>query len=265
MSTINGSSLLFLKNKIENFKDANEAYKKFNLLIALTEEAFTHFLEGKLGSFDALVGENACELRAAYLLDLVDQGKAFNDTLKETLMKVQEIKGKIINFKDPANYIEVGAFYQKNGLEFELTKDQTFLIQSYLLTKTKITEKQADRSNPSLLCSMVDVGKNFSKNLVNETQKTLSKASVAYIQEEAEKISECNHQEMLTTFTADSMIMKDNTGKVALPCYFALKTVLLRMWEKKQLILYKIHTNSSTHPLFLLFEPSECHRRLPEW
>jgi hypothetical protein len=260
MSTI--SNLLFLKNKVENHKDATEAYKKFKLLIALTEEAFSHFLEGKLSNFDALVGENACELRAAYLMDLVDQGKTFQESLKATLLKVQELKNKTINLQDPANFVEIGKFYQQNGIDFELTKDQQFLIQSYILTKTKVSEKNRDKSDPSLLCAMVEVGSKFSKNLVSETQKAVSKVSVAYIQSEAKKISISEPQKMLTAFTADEMVMK-NEGKMALPCYFALKTIFLRMWEKKQLILYKIHHNESTQPLLLLFTPAESHRRLP--
>ncbi len=259
MSTI--SNLLFLKNKVENHKDATEAYKKFKLLIALTEEAFAHFLEGKLSNFDALVGENACELRAAYLMDLVDQGQPFQESLKATLLKVQEVKDKTVNLQNPANFVEIGKFYQKNGLDFELTRDQEFLIQSYLLTKTKVSDKDRDKSDPSLLCSMVEVGSKFSKNLVSETQKVVSKGSVAYIQSEAKKISENEHKKMLTAFTTDEMVMK-NEGKVALPCYFALKTIFLRMWEKKQLILYKIHLNDSAKPLLLLFAPAESHRRL---
>lgn len=267
MSALCATNLLCSEHKIKKPIDIQSGLEKLKLLVCLTEGAIDSFLKKNLSHFDALVGENACELRASYILDLIDQGTLFTDTLVQTLEKVNKIKTCLSDVEwvekassDQKNYqIDLQTFVQTMGLNFDISEEEAFLVQSFLLTQTKeVDENHVERSNPQLLQKLIpELSGKFCKSLVKETQKQLSWKSVKYIQKEAQLIQSENQKKLLSELTSDPFVLEDDHGRVAAPCYFALKTVMTRMWEKKELILYKIHAQGQQKPMFLLFKPGK--------
>ncbi len=256
------SAVNLLHSNAESLKKPNDVklgLEKLRLLANLTQAAVDHFLNKRLSAFDALVGENACETRASYILDLV-QNDSFYKSITARKIQLDKICGLLGNEEFFENAKKDPSLLRKNlseiscqlGVHFELSDEEAFLVQAFILCQTKKDINGQDRSNPSKLSKYGAVSASVCKSLVKETQKDLSQKSVDYVQ----KLAQQSRNGQLEEFTSDAYLLKDDNERIAAPCYFSLKAIMQHIWEKKQSILYKIHVKGSSD-LLILFKPGK--------
>ena len=177
-------------------KQMNMSIKPLHELFVIWRKAIHCFLNDLLDHHDALVGENACQIRAAALIDF-----SLDHNLKSLLLN---ISNQIHDVIDVITKLEVTPqdsngtifeFLEKNNLLFNIPKkflmQVKFIIDSFILTLTK--EKKPSSSltlnERTSLEPIKKVGfvKNKAKLIVTNTQKSLSRLSCEYIISEASK------------------------------------------------------------------------------
>lgn len=208
--------------------------------------AIDSFLNRTLKYHDALVGENACHIRAAYLFDLI------NDTDNWThLEQLNLVKTKInhsihlikeISFDHTSSNMSIYEFLCFNNLLLdipsELINPIKFIVDSYLLTITK------ESSVSEQLCLIEhtnyhpirDMGfsKSKAKCLISNTQRSLSYATCKYVLLESRYIENSVIKMFLRT-------RRDSHGRYCLPQFFVAKVLLSRILDNNKPVLLKIN------------------------
>lgn len=240
--------LLFMeKGEHERTDCVGQFVASLKFLVLLYCRAIRAFLASDLQSFDAQVGENACELRMFILLRLHDRD-GFRDDISTVL----------------------------NRFEFALTRLDELNLSNLVLMET---------SRGGILASMPDIDVSSSLSfLVNckflseidynselhifsyrkfKTQQRRMQARLSYICVTYMQTcisEESNLNDSLISFASSKFIRLDSYGRSALPCYFTLKSILIMMWREKRLVLFKcIRAASTLHPgpcQLLLYEPT---------
>lgn len=223
--------------------------KKMNLSInalhnffMLWRQAIHCFLNNLLSHHDALVGENACQIRAAALVDY-----SFDNQLKHALViisnQIHEIDELLLNLdttqEDPE--LTIQEFLEKNKLLFKIPKQYIkkirFIINSYILTLTK--DRQPSHSltlnERTSLEPIKKIGfvKNKAKSLVSSAQRSLSSLSCAYIISEANQFYDPSLSCLLK-------IKQDAHQRSYLPQFLVGKILINKLLQEHQMIIVKI-------------------------
>lgn len=243
-----------------NIKTLEKTIDNYKIILELALEALHHLQEGHLTLFDALVGENACQIRAYMICDLFNI-KDLKSRLKDLILKVDEIK-IILNTHDVKNLIKnlgkvenkevsLKKILKKNQLDIEVPRFVTFTILAYILTITKsssfnfrrikIEENieliiKEDNQQKSLAKIRKATTNTFSDKLTKLARKKLSDDSVSYVQDEADLLGEAN----LIAFVHNEYVKSNRVGLSSLPCYISTDILLKRGISKKVPIIINI-------------------------
>lgn len=215
--------------------------------------------------YDALVGENACHVRAIALIDIhfkLIENLEFKVTLEELIHKVNSLikECRSVLLKDGDKKITIYEFLHKNKLLFYMPEhcfyDIKFIIDSYFLTLTKETLPANgftlnEKTNYHYL-SPWGFAKNKAKNIVSCAQKSLSHASCEYVKHEACYLGSKAFKYLLS-------IKHDAHERSFMPQFIVAKVLFQRALNKNYKIILKINRylqGSLVDQIFLYFKPN---------
>lgn len=201
---------------------------EYNLLLTGMQKAIAAFREGDLEQFDALVGENACQIRAVKIAMLYSSTM---EGLESTLAAIKIAKLKVEELsKLMSKGISLSQLLTEKDLEVCVTQDELFLLESFLLTFVK-TVKSAkpsaplcmnEATNPKKLIQLeLQVSGSFTEKLVRKVRQRLSAASVVFVQEQAKLIPDTKLVEM----TSGDFTVNYNSWP-CIPMFWTYKTLL---------------------------------------
>jgi len=187
----------FLPYRLEEKKHTNlaDGLKEYKMLLIATNQAFTQYLQGHLSSFDSLVGENSCQIRATMIFLIADLPEVEINNLLDEVRYGLEI---INNFKsDDSQCKTLKEYLKEKKLHIKLNNREAFLISSYILTQVRdiLPPKASKRivrnesTNIKKIKKISPVGSTFSRELVKKLRHFLSSTSVNFVQEAASLLS----------------------------------------------------------------------------
>ena len=233
----------------------SDGIKEYKLLLVAARDSISHFLDGNLFYFDALVGENSCQIRAT-LLSIIAHHYELEEAQK-TLQKIVQLLSKIEileeNITADQENITLHSYLKEHELDLLVNKSEFYLVISYVLTKVRVIlppnpEKRIVRNESTVTTKVKEispVGSSFARDLVKKLRSLASDISVRFVQEIPEMLA-------LPEYIADRVSDKyctqhDKFGRLkCLPCFWY--TLLLMKYSLDLqlpivLIIKQIHSD----------------------
>lgn len=145
-------------------KNKQRVLKDYYFLLKAAEETLDALENGHLDQFDPLVGENMCQIRALKTAMIAGEVLQSLPDLRNGLLRVREKLRLNPKIED---------------LEVLLTEDELFLIQSFLLTRVKVSQSSKSlllREEKTDLKRLQQMGATsaFANDLVKKIRRDLS-------------------------------------------------------------------------------------------
>jgi hypothetical protein len=222
------SDLLPYNVKKKHHSNLNDGLKEYKLLLISAKEALVYYLEGNLSYFDALVGENSCQIRSTLLALIAKQYPADGEELlKDITYFINKIEFNQRILATSQNSASLGDYIENNGLDVKISCREIFLISSYLLTRVRVIlppnpSKRIVRNESTETKKIKEisaVGSSFARDLVKRLRSIVSNISVNFVQEIAETLP-------IPKFIVDMVSEKycinhDKFGRLkCLPCFW---------------------------------------------
>ncbi len=173
--------------------------KEYAFLIQGLNEAARNFLDGNLEKFDALVGENACQIRAVKIAILAAKN---NTHFQNTIQLTTSIQKKLSILLEDANLaslmikdVNLEEILSSKDLDVVLSQQEFFLFQSFLLCEMKeptfdgdfipelvVLDKSAAKK---LKKFHSEVSNSFLGFLLNQARTRIAKRSVKFVKKAA--------------------------------------------------------------------------------
>lgn len=226
------SELLPYDPSVKKGTRLKDGLKEFLLLIIACEQALAAMQQGDFKSFDPLVGENACQIRAVKLAVIFSETfEICVNLIKDLACAKQKIENLINYLKLPfSNETSLQDLLKNEGIEIVLDYRFIFILKTYLLSKVKVSRPFKD-DQPLLKNEYTDtkkikeisnVGSMFADNLVTHLRGKLSERSVRFVQQIAQDQS---------SMLSDEYIF-NHRGLQCLPCFWATRALLKHALEK---------------------------------
>lgn len=212
--------------------------KEYSLLLAAMEQAITALQSGDFEQFDAVVGENACQIRAVKIAmtaqKYFESVKSIQAQITNSKLKIETLSKSLEPLMKKG--ISLQSLLEQGEIDVALTSDELFLFESFLLSVAK-TVKPAKVSSP--LCRNDaadskklkqfggDVSTSFTENLVRKARQLLSAASVVFVQEQAKFLKDKKLEKMCS----EDFIVNYNSWP-CIPMFWTYKTLLLAAQKK---------------------------------
>lgn len=280
----NISLISLLPFKPINQTNLHSGLKTYLFLLTSFEKAINALRKGDFEAFDAIVGENSCQIRAIWT--------ALNATnclqnIEPTLEQIAKIREKIATLllkipSDTRSKSTLQTFFENNpDLCFSLSFDEAFLFQSFMLTLVKIARDpkperpltRNDQSCSKKLMNWGELGRHLSDDLIKIFKEQLSKNSVLFLREKAALLGDTELQHMVAE---EYTIKCDRLSTVSY--FWSFKTVtelasrhqipiVMRCWQRhsgkeykneegeKEVVLF--FQKESNHPRYKEFKPLE--------
>ncbi len=231
-------------------------------IFILWKEALTNFSNGNYNAHDALVGENACHIRAFALNQIALLDDSFIQVVLRLIGEINLIINSVNSIyisKDDTND-SVRNFLYKNNIIFiipvKYLNNIKFITDSYLLTLTK----EQLPSTGLTLCERTSynpvrnwgLSYNRAQYLIHNTQKSLSFLSCLHVIKEARLLKN-------KSLTLLLQIKKDAHQRCFIPQFFTAKVLFLRALKQDRILLIKISrylNNTFLDNLVLSFKPN---------
>lgn len=208
--------------------------KEYRLLMKATLEAFQYFEAGDLEKFDSLVGENACQIRTFRLINIsLKKSINFNclyEKVQSCLQKIEELLNSSAQLMHKG--VNLKSLLESSGLEIDLTSDEIFIVEAYLLTVMKEKEEAEEfmssilaieKSTPNKLKRLDhDISSRFLSNLANRVRKRLSIESVDYVRKAASSLKNKNFIRMVS----DNFTIVHSGRLLSIPMFWTYKILL---------------------------------------
>lgn len=226
--------------------DIESGLVSYEFLLNIAINAFSLALKKDTASFDPIVGENCCQIRAVMMCIIFskDDFEMTNliDTLNSVVKKVRKVKNTLKELD--LSGVSLHSIINTNEMMVAITIQQQIVIESYLLTLVK--EKHPHKSlAPFLITEYTEVTKllsffpvslKFAKKIVKKAKISLSRKSVDFVLEIARNSRSLSHLHDLQT----SLLIKNHLGICSLPCFYVTKLLLQFALSKKILISVKL-------------------------
>lgn len=164
--------------------------------LTVVSQAMDAFLKGELKQFDALVGENACHIRASKVAELANR-----------VLTDRAFAGEVQKIKD----VPIRT----------LPQDLAFLVNCYFLNVRQVIPKgicYEEKMDDESAGKRFGISKNQAAERRKEAQKAVSQASVEHIQQTATP--------SLLPFVSGDFRLHDRLSRSMIPCYMAVKAIL---------------------------------------
>jgi hypothetical protein len=227
------TSLFYCDFSTIRFGELRKRLREYKVVVSALHAALQHFNNKDFEKFDALVGENACQIRAVKIAILstkdpipyqnLEKQAALVQGKLEALLQPQKIL-PIINTK-----VTLQELIQKEGLDIVLTEEEFFILNSFLLCLMK--EPQDELSSPFCIRDMGasqklkefdgEVSLTFANRILKRSRRLLSEASVRFAREMAWSAKDASLIKMISNeFTHEI-----NTWPT-IPMFWTYKTLL---------------------------------------
>ena len=188
-----------------------------------------------LEQFDALVGENACQIRAIWIAIMSSKTKSSLDVLKKKIIKSKELVSKLLENKLLQKFMNDGVtleeLFIKENLRIMLNVEEAFFIQCFFLREVKVSNcKEAindsilikEKCTPKKLKKFGEASSSFADNLVSKLRKITARQSVQFVRKYAEKSKDKNLLRMLS----DEFTVDHNNHLLCTPMFWTYKSIL---------------------------------------
>ncbi|MBS0620640.1 MAG: hypothetical protein JSS61_04175 [Verrucomicrobia bacterium] len=207
--------------------------KEYSLLLEATKQAMMAIQSGDLEQFDAVVGENACQIRAVKIAMAFPRYLEVVESVQAQIAIAQQKVEKLSQSLEPfmSSGVSLQTLLESQGLDIALTAEELFLVESFLLSVAKTVKASKassplcrnDAADPKKLKQFgKDVSTSFTDNLVRKTRKLLSIASVGFVREQAKSLGDKELEEM----SSDRFTVSYNSWP-CVPMFWTYKTLLL--------------------------------------
>ncbi len=227
------SSLLPYEASTKMNGSLKTGFKEYSLLLAATKQAMTAIQDGDLEQFDAVVGENACQIRAVKIAmafpKYLESTESIQAQIEIAQQRIKELSKSLDSLMRSGKSLQT--LLQEQGLEIPLSADELFLVESFLLSVAKTVKASKassplcrnDAADPKKLKQFEkDVSVSFTDSLVKNTRKLLSIASVDFVREQAKSLDD----KQLEKMSSDSFTINYNSWP-CIPMFWTYKTLLL--------------------------------------
>ena len=231
---------------------ATQGLKKYICLLKIAQEAFTAFQQGNFKEFDALVGENACQIRAVKVAMIASKKLVDSDPLvksiKQQLEKLpkelptsagsesEKIKSKNKDKSPEAAFLS-GKDQSGKSLEtllkeedIQLSTEAAFLLNAYICNVAKKVDnshgelrRKEECSPDGLVQKFGAAPPNFAKKIMWNARIFLANASVRFVQDQTASLGDSHLQQMTST----EFEFGFNNNLPSLPMFWTYKTLLL--------------------------------------
>lgn len=223
---------VFIKNSDFEFRVLSLCEFFYNTLY---ESLTAFFVEKNLLKFDAHVGENSCQIRAIFLIEL--SSKYNNTNLNFYKNHVSSIKKNLEQIKNRISIVSTGSYRRSFDKKFvtlnnylsdlellyEFSYDIYILCISYFLTKYRGFDKNENIYITYKL--ILNFPKNIFRKIVHIYQIELSKYSVNYIKNIASGF--------MLRESVNLLVERDDDGRFVLPCFLINKIIMMRLADLK--------------------------------
>ncbi|MBX7066754.1 MAG: hypothetical protein K1X28_05945 [Parachlamydiales bacterium] len=252
--------------------DLKNGLQEIHLLLSKLLAANEKFLNGEFESFDSLVGENGCHIRALKVAILAGNGsldlERLNSQVKKAISKIDTLlEEKTINLLSQLK-VSLREIMDQECLDLILTNDELFLFKAYLLTEVKHKMYSEDsllgicKSSPENLIAMTpQVSMMFAKKLTDKLRSMLAESSVRFVRE----VAECQD---IQTMISDQFSYLHFSKLACTPLFWTLKAILQKVHQEGiPIVLHVKYTMQdedkkykTTGHEYLLFKPEESER-----
>lgn len=214
-----------------------DGLKEYLLLLIAAEEAIYSLQRDDLKSFDPLVGENACQIRAIKLATLLMENSFEGSRLLEGVLRSKQIVKDLLSSDLKKETISLRDMIVREGISVWINDSEKYLIKSFLLSMVK-TVRMAKPEMPLVkneytdtkkIKEMAPVGTMFAENLVKNLKRNISGSSVQFVQELASKLSS---SESSVEMTSDKFLI-EHRGLQCIPCYWMTKVLMQEAHSKR--------------------------------
>jgi hypothetical protein len=210
---------------------------EYQALLNALQEAIKKFHESELDRFDSLVGENACQIRAAFVaIFSSNETHIFSGTIHqlENVLKTVDylLSERTINSL-MSSAIDFEKILSLHVLDFSLTFQEMFLFQSFLLSEAMTIVRNVslcgkDYATPSNLKKFGTISSSFAENLVRKARKLLSINSVRFTRGLAFTLK---NPDLLRMVSEEFTVRHNNW--LCLPMYWTYKIILLSIQKEE--------------------------------
>jgi hypothetical protein len=244
--------LLPISTEVLSAKEMSIALKKYLDLLRLAHEAIIKFSNREMALFDPLVGENACQIRAAMFSEILNKSN-INEMIATALKRLTLHSDKINALLDKLNQKEglvssLKVFLAENEACFAISDEIMVIISSYILTETKVIEYKpnkhgvpvfCERLPPNLLSERKGLSTKFAASLIRAAQAKLSEFSVIYVQRIALNLLS-EKEEKLASELAFNNVKTDQLHRKIVPFYHSMRLLLTDLYRKHIPIIIKV-------------------------
>lgn len=225
------SELLPYDPSIKTGNRLEDGLKEYLLLLVATELAIHDLHSHKWENFDPLVGENACQIRAVRLALILSHCLLDLDSLLGRTLQAKVIIENVLSRLSTLNHKKTSlkTFLEQEFVNIRLTADEFFLVKSYILTRTKVSNPfdsnkplvKNERTDEKKIKDISAVGSMFASNFISFLREKLSKSSVAFVRKLSKQLYSGSHiDKVLEDFSVT------HRGLQCLPCYWATRVLL---------------------------------------
>lgn len=181
----------------KSYINLKKGLQEYRFFLSALYSALNHLENKDLKNFDALVGENACQIRAIKIALIASENQTDFCLMKEQIELLQNkirtlLSEKTIN-QLMSSGISLATLLTEQELDIELTSDLSFALLSHLLSIAKNAQSELsspfcirDKSDPKKLKQLdSEVSSKFANSVVRRARRLLSEASVQFIRETA--------------------------------------------------------------------------------
>ncbi len=208
---------------------------EYRLLIKAAKLALNAFQCGDLEKFDALLRENACQIRAVKVAMLYPKClESIQPKLEKAEQKIEALFESMDSLMKKG--ISLKSLLEEEDFDVSLTSSELFLIESYLLcvakdvlpAKPSAPLQRNEETNEKKLNEIEKtVSGGFVKNLVEKARLLSSAASVDFVREQAQFLEDSKLQKMCSEeFTVKFKKMP------CVPMFWTYKTLLTSAQKK---------------------------------
>lgn len=233
------SELLPYELEVKKNGGIRTALKDYQTLLYASLAAIRAMQKKDFEQFDALVGENACQIRALWMCLVACNHLIDIDNL---VVRVLNVLNKIERLflpsvLEPLMMSHKHSFktvMEQEELHLFLNHRELFLLQCYLLYVMK-TEESDQKQNLSLYCvetadpkkfkEFGEVTTSFSRNLLSRLRQRVAMQSVQFVRELAEQLKDTSLRARLSEKTHNALS--------CIPMFWAYKTILQAACQAK--------------------------------
>lgn len=244
------SSLLPYDIQNKKHEDLKKLTHEYLFLISVLIESMEDFNNRNFKNFDALVGENACQIRAVKIICIYENSTVnclalINRAcqIQETIKNLEKISDFFRLMPQKTTFYDLLKMY---NLNLTLCSDAIFLVRAWLLTKAKKISSNfptvlnlclTERIDPKNIQNMGEISYSFADKLLSKSKKSLSLESVNFIKNYASTSGDLSLQANLS----NKYTILHNGYLTCIPMFWTYKAILKLIDGLKVPVILKCH------------------------